>query len=218
MVLLERLRLYNCVHIYAVWCTHYVDFCIALQWMHMSAMVSKSPPTRPFVKQLFQANYRDNYEAPHYRSLARGFPAQRVNDAETVIKSWYHHEHGLLWFDTSLLHQLPQYSDVIMGAMASQINGVSSICLTVCSGAYKKYIQAPRLWPFFFLGGGVLEGGNQPVTAGFPSQSANNVENVSIWWRHHDTIISLSQSASEASVENTGKQIPWVYRNDFIRK
>ena len=24
-----------------------------------------------------------------------------------------------------------------------------------------------------------------PVTGGFPSQSASNAENVSIWWRHH---------------------------------
>ena len=107
--------------------------------------------------------------------LRGGFPAQRVNNAETVIKSWYHHEHGLLWFDASLLHQLPQYSDVIMGAMASQINGVSSICLTVCSGTDQKYIQALRLWLFFFFfffggggGGGGWRGEDQPVRAGFP--------------------------------------------------
>ena len=28
--------------------------------------------------------------------------------------------------------------------------------------------------------------GNPPVTGGFPSQRASNVENVSIWWRHHE--------------------------------
>ena len=27
--------------------------------------------------------------------------------------------------------------------------------------------------------------GNSPVTGEFPSQRASNVENVSIWWRHH---------------------------------
>ena len=27
--------------------------------------------------------------------------------------------------------------------------------------------------------------GNSPMTGGFPSQRANNEENVSIWWRHH---------------------------------
>ena len=30
-------------------------------------------------------------------------------------------------------------------------------------------------------------GGNSPVTSEFPSQRANNAENVSIWWRHHVT-------------------------------
>ena len=28
--------------------------------------------------------------------------------------------------------------------------------------------------------------GNSPVTGEFPAQKASNVENVSIWWRHHD--------------------------------
>ena len=27
--------------------------------------------------------------------------------------------------------------------------------------------------------------GNSPVTGEFPAQRASNVENVSIWWRHH---------------------------------
>ena len=29
--------------------------------------------------------------------------------------------------------------------------------------------------------------GNSPVTGEFPAQTASNAENVSIWWRHHDT-------------------------------
>ena len=28
--------------------------------------------------------------------------------------------------------------------------------------------------------------GNSPMTGEFPTQTASNVENVSIWWRHHD--------------------------------
>ena len=28
--------------------------------------------------------------------------------------------------------------------------------------------------------------GNPPVISGFPSQRDNNVENISIWWRHHE--------------------------------
>ena len=33
--------------------------------------------------------------------------------------------------------------------------------------------------------------GNSPVTGEFPAQMATNAENVSIWWRHHDTIEPL---------------------------
>ena len=36
--------------------------------------------------------------------------------------------------------------------------------------------------------------GNPPVTVtgGFPSQSASNAENVSIWWRHHELVQSAA--------------------------
>ena len=30
--------------------------------------------------------------------------------------------------------------------------------------------------------------GNSPVPGEFPAQMANNAENVSIWWRHHDVV------------------------------
>ena len=69
------------------------------------------------------------------------------------------------------------YSDVMMGAMASQMIGVSSVCPTDCSGAdRRKHQSAASL--------GFCEG-NPPVTGGFPSQRASNAENVSIWWCHH---------------------------------
>ena len=29
--------------------------------------------------------------------------------------------------------------------------------------------------------------GNSPVTGEFPAQMASNAENISIWWRHHET-------------------------------
>ena len=34
--------------------------------------------------------------------------------------------------------------------------------------------------------------GNSPVTGEFPAQRASNAENVSIWWRHHDSDITWS--------------------------
>ena len=32
-----------------------------------------------------------------------------------------------------------------------------------------------------------LSAGNSPVTGEFPAQKASNAEDVSIWWRHHDS-------------------------------
>ena len=40
----------------------------------------------------------------------------------------------------------------------------------------KENIKAPRHWPLC---------GESPVTGEFPAQNVSNVENVSIWWRHH---------------------------------
>ena len=37
-------------------------------------------------------------------------------------------------------------------------------------------------------------GGNSPVTDEFPAQRASNVENVSIWWRHHDQVEGIKSS------------------------
>ena len=35
--------------------------------------------------------------------------------------------------------------------------------------------------------------GNSPVTGEFPAQMASNAENISIWWRHHETIATSSR-------------------------
>ena len=72
-----------------------------------------------------------------------------------------------------------------MGAMASQINSLTIVHSTVCTGAdqrkhqpfiqahIKENIKAPRHWP---------------LCGEFPAQIASNAENVFIWWRHHDDI------------------------------
>ena len=65
------------------------------------------------------------------------------------------------------------YSDVIMGAMASQITIVYS---TVYSGAHKRKHRNSASLAFVWW--------NSPVTCEFTAQMASNAENVSIWWRH----------------------------------
>ena len=67
----------------------------------------------------------------------------------------------------------PHYSAVLMGAMASQITSLTIVCSTVYSGADQRKHQSSA------------------VTGEFPAQMASNAENVSIWWRHHDTPTSV---------------------------
>ena len=64
-----------------------------------------------------------------------------------------------------------------MGAMVSQITYLTIVYSTVYSRLRSK--KTPKLRVT-----GLCEG-NSPVTGEFPAQKASNVENVSIWWRHH---------------------------------
>ena len=73
----------------------------------------------------------------------------------------------------SILH----YNDVIMSAMASQITSITIIYSTVYSRHRSKKTSKLRVT-------GLCEG-NSLVTGEFPVQRTNNVENASIWWRHH---------------------------------
>ena len=71
------------------------------------------------------------------------------------------------------------YSDVIMGTMASRTTNLTIVYSTVYSGADQKKTSKLRV-------SGLCER-NSSVTGEFPAQRASNVENVSIWWRHHVT-------------------------------
>ena len=67
-----------------------------------------------------------------------------------------------------------------MSAMASHITGLPIISSTVGSDADKK-----KTSKFSVTG---LCAGISAVTGEFPVQKANNVENVSIWRRHHAVV------------------------------
>ena len=69
--------------------------------------------------------------------------------------------------------------------MASQITGVSIVYSTICSGTDKRKHHSSASLAFMR--------GIQ-VTGEFPAQRASNAENVSIWWRHHARIKTLSAS------------------------
>ena len=38
---------------------------------------------------------------------------------------------------------------------------------------------------------------NSPVTSEFPTQMASNVENTSIWWRHHTNVCAAAPDFAE---------------------
>ena len=100
-----------------------------------------------------------------------------------------------------------------MGTMASQITSLTIVYSTVYSGADQGNLKAPRLklpasrlfiQPFiqaqikenikasrhWHLCGEFTEGGE------FPAQRASNAENVSIWWRHHEFVVDMSDIQS----------------------
>ena len=52
--------------------------------------------------------------------------------------------------------------------------------------------------------------GNSPVTGEFLAQMVSNAENVSIWWRQHDTAIN-SPSFSSKQFIKTYIRIPWSF-------
>ena len=74
---------------------------------------------------------------------------------------------------TTALH----HDDVIMGAMASQITGLTIVSSTVYSGADQRKHQSSASLVFVRV--------NSPGTGEFPAQMASDAENVSFWWRHH---------------------------------
>ena len=71
-----------------------------------------------------------------------------------------------------------------MSAMASQITSLTTVYSTVYSRRRSKKTQKFRVT-------GLCEG-NSPVNGEFPAQRASDVENVSIWWRHHERVPRLA--------------------------
>ena len=74
--------------------------------------------------------------------------------------------------------------DVIMGAMASQITSLTSVYSIAYSAPDQRKTSKLRVTG--------LCAGNSPVTGEFPAQMTSNAENVSIWWRHQDTLYHVN--------------------------
>ena len=70
------------------------------------------------------------------------------------------------------------YTDVIMSTMTSQNSQRLDCSLNLLFRRRSKKTLKLRVTGLCV--------GNSPVTGEFPAQRASNVENVSIWWRHHE--------------------------------
>ena len=80
------------------------------------------------------------------------------------------------------------YSDVIMSVMASQTTGVSIVYSAVYSGTDQRKHQSSASLAF-------VRGIHRWHE--FPTQRASNVENVPIWWRQLEVVITTSSSTSD---------------------
>ena len=104
------------------------------------------------------------------------------------------------------------YIGVIMATMASQITSFAVVYSIVYSGADQRKHQTPRHWPLCGEFTGIGE---------FPAQRASNVENISIWWRHHEYLtphgIHISQGIKGCNhqticMENKTIQMVWFVK------
>ena len=86
-----------------------------------------------------------------------------------IINALYNIANGQYNMETG--QRCTHYTDVIMGAIASQITCLTIVYLTVYSDAdQRKQLRVS----------GLCVG-----TGEFPAPMANNAEKFSIWWRHH---------------------------------
>ena len=80
--------------------------------------------------------------------------------------------------DRTATKKLNHCNDVIMGAIASLITSLTIVYSTVYSDADQRKHQSSA----------------SLVPGEFPTQMASNAENVSIWWRHHDSSHTAAMS------------------------
>ena len=123
----------------------------------------KSPAPGLFTQPFVQAQIQINFNVPCYWPL---WPT-------TIHRSW-------IQFSLSVdLYKIRHYIGAIMSMIASQIASLTIVYSTAYSGADQREHQSSRYWPLC---------GEFTGTGEFPAQRASNAENVSIWWRHHDTV------------------------------
>ena len=98
------------------------------------------------------------------------------------------------------------YSEVMMGAMTTQITSLTVVCSTVCWSKKTSKLRVTGLCA-----------GYSPVTGECPAQMASNAENVSFWWRHHEDGLSSYEIPYDRLIVIMGRPTP-VRRHFDIEK
>ena len=91
-----------------------------------------------------------------------------------------------------------------MGAMGSQITGVSRVYSIVCLGADQRNIKAPRHWPWW---------GEIITDRWIPSTKGQSRGNISIGWRHHGFVPILAWSGPSRN-DGLKFQCDFIYAHD----
>ena len=121
----------------------------------------------------------------------------------TLILSWLwcprYHLQPLHSSDFSIYHIRAPLLWRHRGAMVSQITSLTIVYSTVDSGADQRKHQSSA---------SLVLCGEFTDHRGIPAQMASNPENVSIWWRHHDSIRSQAACGSSHHIV-IKKALPW---------
>ena len=110
---------------------------------------------------------------------------------------WHHNECDSIsnhWYLDCLLHHLfkrrlkkkSKYHITGLCEGNPLVTGISILCSTICSGIDQRKHQSTTSLAF------VRGIHSSPVDP--PSQKASNMENVAIWWRHHEDYETMVQS------------------------
>ena len=102
---------------------------------------------------------------------------------------------------------ISHYNNVIMGPMAFQITNLAIVLLSRLFGHRWKKTSKLRVTG--------LCGGNSPATGEFPAQMASNVENVSMWWRHH-ALCTHQRPLVRIIMGSHSTQVGWLQRNVIL--
>ena len=118
------------------------------------------------------------YRSEFWRSSAASVPVRLQSDAiittVNLAASRLHQRLALLHYastNRATRSDCNHYNDVIISTKASQITSITSGCSPGGSGADQRKHQSSA---------------SLPILRGIP-QRASDAENVSIWWRYHDT-------------------------------